>query len=161
MTRRAGRGTDAQSGAARDSSSSRNLLRFDDLVDAFINEATCRDAPPELRDFHARRRQALAGLLDCDFDPIESEHCCGIPDGVPESAVMDRESAASIARSCLEDTGRLASPFGVRLAGVPGPIEQGITRRHRMGIDDACPVPRISPGSVPRNAPGPGRGMTA
>jgi len=24
-----------------------------------------------------------------------------------------------------------------------------------------CPVPRISPSSVPRNAPGPGRGMTA
>ncbi len=100
-------------------------LRFADLVDAYINEASYREAARELADYHGLRLRVLAAAFHCDFQAIESDPAANAPSTPYPDEAHDRYQVARIARDCLTEYTTVSNPFGVPLVGIPGTLEQG------------------------------------
>lgn len=98
-------------------------VTFDDLVDAYFSAAKWANAAPELRDYHAMKRDLLQELFGCTLAQPKAQH--------------DVESLARIARVSLEQSTALSSPFGVYLEGRPGPMETVLRDEYKRTFD-AC-----------------------
>lgn len=112
-------------------------LRFDDLVDAYINEARYRVAARELADYHGQRLRVLSELFGCGFRSTDADHSEVIGGSADGDAARDREQVASIARACLRKHTSTSGPFGFYMEGYPGPLEQGLLDRHDAKMSDA------------------------
>ncbi len=112
-------------------------LRFDDLVDAYINEARYRVAARELADHHGLRLRVLAELFGCDFKSADADHSEVVGRSADRDVARDREQVASIARACLRKHTTASGPFGFYMEGCPGPLEQGLLDRHDAKMGDA------------------------
>jgi len=109
-------------------------LRFADLVDAYINEASYREAARELADYHGLRLRVLAAAFHCDFQAIESDPAANAPSTPYPDEAHDRYQVARIARDCLTEYTTVSNPFGVPLVGIPGTLEQGLRTRHDFEV---------------------------
>lgn len=113
------------------------MLRIDDLVDAYLNEARYRVAARELADYHGQRLRVLCELFGCGFKCTDADHSEVIGGSADRDAARDREQVASIARACLRKHTTTSGPFGFYMEGYPGPLEQGLLDRHDTKMSDA------------------------
>lgn len=103
-------------------------LGFDELVQAFIDDARHHGRGDSVANYYARRLQLLCEGLQCAFiaRPLRRDD----EDDYRDAAARDRNDVRSLARDCLRNHSALYAPFSVGLEGRPGPLEQFVRDRN-------------------------------
>lgn len=142
----------------------KRVLGFDELVQAFIDDARHHGRGDSVANYHAKRLHLLCEALQCAFiaRPLRRDD----EDDFSDAAARDRNDVRSIARDCLRNHAALYAPFATGLEGRPGPLEAVVRERNAeplraavQGLKDALQrcfadaLRQLEPGLANRTVP--------
>ena len=119
-------------GSVRRRSIAGQVLGFDDLVEAFLEQRENEGAVVEWSRYTSKRLAVLATCLGCTFRRDQTR-------GFARTSA-DVGSVMDLAVSVLDRYAEVHGPFLHYLEGTPGPLELALRKQHKRPLDEALSV---------------------